>query len=92
MASLKITHSFTMSPEDLKAQLDAFATEISSKYQLKCQWQSTNCLSFKRSGVSGEIEIGDTEITLTMKLSMMMGVFKGTIEKDIRKFLLEHVQ
>ncbi len=92
MASINISHHFTMPVDALKSQLDTLATEMASKYQLQCQWKSDQCLTFKRSGANGKIIVEGNELLITMTLGFVMGAFKSVIEKDTRKFLDEHIR
>ncbi|MFA7553400.1 MAG: polyhydroxyalkanoic acid system family protein [Spongiibacteraceae bacterium] len=92
MAEIKITHGYSMRREQLISQLDKLAVEMHSRYQLDCSWKSDSCLAFKRSGASGEVIITDKELLLTIKMGMLLGAFKSTIEQDIKKFLHENVK
>ena len=92
MASIRISHSFTMPAAALKAQLDRLVLDMASKYRLDCRWTADHCLTFKRSGASGEIVISDNQLVLTMTLGLVLSAFKATIEQDIRKFMNEHIQ
>lgn len=91
MASIQIKQSFSMPYDELKEGLDQLADKLGQQYQLDCDWQSEECLSFRRTGAEGEVNIGDQEIELHVSLGMLMSAFKGTIEKEIRDFIDEHI-
>lgn len=91
MATVKINHRYTMADDELKTQLDKLAAEMDSKFQLACHWQQDNCLQFKRGGASGEIVFKDNQLTLTIKLGLMLSAFKSKIQTDIQKFMHEHI-
>lgn len=91
MASIQIKQPFTMPYDDLKAGLDELADRLGRQYQLDCGWESDDCLCFRRSGADGQVNIGDREIELNVKLGLMMSAFKSTIEKEIQGFIDEHI-
>jgi len=92
MANIQITHDYTMPADELKAKIDEMAAEMASRYQLQCRWSADNCMKFQRSGASGEIRINDGHLALNLKLGMMLGAFKSTIEKDMKKFLIDTIR
>jgi len=91
MASIQIKQAFTMPYDELKEGLDQLAGKLGRQYQLDCNWDSEDCLCFKRSGADGQINIGDQEFELTVKLGMLMSAFKGTIEQEIQGFIDEYI-
>lgn len=91
MATIRITHDYTMPADELKVRLDQLAEEMTSRYQLQCSWPAENCMTFKRSGASGEIRVDGGRLSLDMKLGLMLGAFKTTIERDIRKFVADNI-
>jgi putative polyhydroxyalkanoate system protein len=91
MASIEINKPFTMPRDELREQLDQLAAKLGDDLQLKCEWQSDDCLGFKRSGAEGEINIGEAEIGMEVRLGMLMNAFRGPIEKQIQEFLDEHI-
>ena len=91
MSNIKISHEYTMSQQDLKSKIDELASEMHDRYKVECLWQSDDCLTFKRSGASGEIAIEPTELHFSMKLGLMLGAFKSPIERDVQKFLTKYI-
>lgn len=87
MATIKISHPYTMPKAELVSKLDQLSAEMTSRYQLQCNWRSPECLVFQRSGANGEIVVGDNDLDLTIKLGLMLGAFKSSIEGDIRRFI-----
>lgn len=91
MAKIKLDHNYTIPREELHTKLDELAEEMGSRYQLECKWESDDCISFKRSGAAGEINIDDKQLSLSMKLGMMLAAFKGPIERDIKNFITKNI-
>jgi len=80
-----------MSHAELKQGLDELAEKLGEQYQLECDWQSDDCMGISRSGLDGQLMVGEQEIELTLKLGMLMSAFKGVIETEIKSFIAEHI-
>jgi len=91
MSSIEINAPFTMPRDKLRAELGKLAEQLGEELQLDCEWQSDDCLNFARSGIQGEINIGDEEIDLNISLGLMLVLFKGKIEQEILGFIDEHI-
>lgn len=91
MSQIEISKAFTMPREELRGELDKLATQLAGQLDLNCEWQSDDCLDFRRNGAEGRINISDDELELTVKLGMLMNVFRSTIEDEVKSFLNEHV-
>jgi putative polyhydroxyalkanoate system protein len=91
MSSIEIYTPFTMPKDQLKDELDKLVLRLGEELQLECEWQSDDCLNFKRSGAKGQINIGDEELELTIRLGMLLELFRGTIEQKLHEFIDEHI-
>ena len=91
MSRVKINKAFTMPREELEEKLQLLAEKVTEEYQLNCEWQSDDCLSFQRSGVQGEINIDGEEVGFSAKLGLLLSAFRGNIESEVQKFFDEHV-
>ena len=80
-----------MPREDLKGELDRLVEELGRQLQLNCEWLSEDCLNFRRSGVTGQISIGDEELDLDIKLGMLMSIFRESIQKEVMEFMNEYI-
>jgi putative polyhydroxyalkanoate system protein len=91
MSSIELNKPFTMPRDVLRGELDQLAAKLSEQLQLKCQWLSDDCLDFRRNGAEGQININDDKVELTIKLGMMMNMFRGTIEQEIQTFMEQRI-
>lgn len=91
MTTITINHPFTMPRAAVTDKLKLFAVDLAKRYQLDCQWQGEDCLTFRRSGADGQVSVGDGTLSLQLKLGMMLSMFKQSIELDICKFLRENI-
>jgi len=80
-----------MPRDELRTELSQLANQLSQKLQLNCEWLSDDCLNFQRSGAQGQIVIAEENIELTVKLGMLLEMFRGTIEQEIDEFLQDRI-
>ena len=91
MSSIEISKEFTMPRKKLRKELDQLAAQLTDELQLECEWQSDDCLNFKRSGATGQINIGKKEVGLAISLGMLLIVFRGAIEEKLQAYFDEHI-
>jgi putative polyhydroxyalkanoate system protein len=91
MSTIEIKKTFTMPRDQLREQLDDLAGQLGQELQLNCEWLSDDCMDFRRSGLNGQINIGDEEIEMTITLGMLMEFFRGKIESEILAFIDQHI-
>lgn len=92
MAYINISRPFTMTQKEVKHQLEGLASTLSDRYDLKCDWESDTCMTFKRTGASGEIVIGDGKVSFNMKLGLLLSALKGKVENRVNEYMDEHVR
>ncbi len=91
MSTIEISKAFSMPRDQLREQLDDLAGQLGQELQLNCEWLSDDCLDFRRSGINGQIDIGEGEIELTITLGMVREFFRSKIESEILAFIDQHI-
>lgn len=91
MPAIHVTQAYTMPPAELKQGLDELAEKLGQQYQLNCDWESDDCMGIRRSGINGQLTVGQQEIELTLNLGILMSAFSGVIEREITTFIDEHI-
>ena len=66
--------------------MEAVAESLKTKLEAECSWQG-DTMSFRRSGATGSVDIGDDFLEFNIQLSMLLTPLKGTIEKVIHEEL-----
>jgi putative polyhydroxyalkanoate system protein len=69
--------------------VDAVAARLSDEYAVQLRWEGTT-LHFDRTGLSGTLEVGVTELTIDVQLGIIMGALRGSIASAIERHLDEH--
>jgi putative polyhydroxyalkanoate system protein len=91
MATIRIKRAHHQDNETVRNEVQRIAEKLSSQLSAKYSWKSDNRLEFKRSGASGHIDIGEGEVDIEIKLSMVLTPMKGTIEKTLTDYLDERL-
>ena len=89
MADVTVTQPHSLSLPEVKAKMSEFEGMM-AKYGVKARW-SGNSAKLKGLGVSGSIDVGDSDVKVLVKLGMMAkaaGVdpdrLKGSIERRLK--------
>jgi putative polyhydroxyalkanoate system protein len=88
MADIVVKQSHQLSLEEVRDKISSFE-DMMGKYGVKANWKG-NRAKLKGTGVSGSIDVSDSDVTVTIKLGIMakaVGVdpvrLKGSIEKRL---------
>lgn len=86
MANVHLKQAHNKSEDELRVIANELADKLGNKYQLKSKWNG-NTLEFKRSGLHGSLILSDSEVSINLKLGMMMSTFARTIKKELAQSL-----
>jgi putative polyhydroxyalkanoate system protein len=86
MASIDIQRSHSKPLKDAKKSVDRVAKHIADKFDVTHEW-SGNTLHFSRSGVDGTIAVTAKQVHVSVNLSFMLMMLKGSVEKEIHRYL-----
>lgn len=89
MSTISLRQSHNKSPDDMRDLIRQMAAKLEERYQLKSRWLNDDEMEVQRSGIKGRIVLGATEVKVDIKLGLMMGAFKSTIEKEIARSMAE---
>ena len=60
------------------------ADQLSQEYDIEAEWDG-DVLHFKRSGVSGTLELGEHVAQMDITLGFLFKAFSSTIEEKVQK-------
>lgn len=83
------THQYPLG--DLKAKIDEIKVDIEKRFEFRSEWESDQCLLFRRKGAKGSIEIGEHSFQFTLKLGMMYRAMKAEIKREIVGIVDKHL-
>lgn len=90
MPDIRIHREHTLGLDKAREIADAWAEDVNREFDMVCDFtrgQSSDTVSFKRSGVSGTLTVAADHFDLHAKLGILLGVFAKTIEEHILKNL-----
>jgi putative polyhydroxyalkanoate system protein len=82
MADISITQQHQLSPMAARAAAQKVADKLAGEYGLLCKWEG-DVLRFERSGVEGTLALGERQAALRIRLGLLMGAFRSTIEAKV---------
>jgi putative polyhydroxyalkanoate system protein len=90
MADIHIHRKHTLGLAKARDIAFNWAEDVESKLDMACTYEegkTEDCVSFKRSGVSGTLIVTKDGFELNAKLGFLVGAFKDKIEAEISKNL-----
>ena len=88
MPSIDISRPHSLSIAAAKKAVDRVAAHIAEKFEVDSAWQG-NTLVFRRSGVDGHIQVEAKKVRVTVELGFLLLAIRGTVEREIRRYLEE---
>jgi len=83
-------HAFhTLSHAKALEAADELAVDLAKKFGIDYGWEN-EAIHFERPGVSGRIDIGETELRIRARLGFLLMMLKEPIEREIVRYLEEH--
>jgi putative polyhydroxyalkanoate system protein len=84
MADISITQKHKLSHKKAKAAAQKVVDQLAEEYGVNAEWEG-DTLNFKRSGVSGTLEVLPHEAQIDITLGFMLKAFSATIEEHVHK-------
>jgi putative polyhydroxyalkanoate system protein len=82
MARISIGKRHHLSHRKAKTVAERLAGDLEKRFNLACNWEGDD-VHFQRPGLSGSMHVGKSEITLDVKLGLLLTPLKPAIEKEI---------
>jgi putative polyhydroxyalkanoate system protein len=89
MSDIVIRRAHGLTPAKAKKAAEKVAKQLDDKFELHHEWDG-EVLRFKRSGVSGELELHKHEVELRVRLGFLLFALRPTIEREIHKYFDEN--
>jgi putative polyhydroxyalkanoate system protein len=83
-------HAFhKLSHEEALNAADELSVDLAEKLGINYGWVEV-VIHFERPGVTGQIEVKDSELRIQANLGFMLMMLKGPIEQEIVSYLEKH--
>jgi len=89
VSTIDIHAHHTLSHEDALTAADELSSDLAKKFGIDYGWED-EVIHFERPGVSGQITVNETELSIQANLGFMLMMLKGPIEQEIVSYLKEH--
>ena len=86
MADIHIQRSHELEHAKARDAVAKIAVHLQEKYQLNYRWEGDS-VHFKRTGVSGLLQLTANEIMLQVRLGFLLTPFKHQIEREIHSYI-----
>lgn len=90
MADIQIHRDHALGLKKAREIAWAWAEKLEEKFDMECtviEGDTSDTVTFTRSGVKGELTVAADHFDVHAKLGMLLGAFKATIEGEVEKEL-----
>jgi putative polyhydroxyalkanoate system protein len=84
MADIEIEREHSMSPEALKARLNSMEEKLRDRYGVQLVWRGDSA-DVKGTGVTGEVTVGESRVSVRLKLGFLVRPFASKIQETMEK-------
>ena len=89
MSTIDIHAFHTLSHEEALNAADELSIDLAKKFGIDYGWDD-EVINFERPGVSGQIQVQETELRIQADLGLLLMMLKTPIEQEIIRYLEEH--
>jgi putative polyhydroxyalkanoate system protein len=82
MARISIGKQHRLSHQKAKVVAERLANDLEKRFDLAWNWEGDH-VHFERPGVSGSMHVGASQITLEVRLGLLLTPLKPAIEREI---------
>ena len=82
MADIHIVRAHSMPLKKARDAANDLAAKLQDKFDLQSEWDG-DTLNFQRPGVTGSLALGKSEVTIDVRLGLLLSAFKGAMEEQI---------
>lgn len=90
MATIDVRKSHGIGKEKARGAAEQIAEKLKTKLDVKYRWDG-DVLRFDRSGASGAIHVGETEVRVEVELGMLLRPMKGKVEEKVQQYLKDYL-
>jgi putative polyhydroxyalkanoate system protein len=83
MARVNVSQNHNKSDDDVRKIVNALADDLKRRYGINPNWQSDNLVSFKRRGVSGQLKISPSRVTIDLDVGFLLSAYSGKIKSEL---------
>ena len=89
MARISLSKKHSKPEAEVRQMVEELAQSMARRHGAKTAWNGDNSIRIDHSRLSGRLDMLPGEVRIEVKLGMLAGAFKGTIEAELRKAIDE---
>jgi putative polyhydroxyalkanoate system protein len=82
MADIHIVRAHSMPLKKAREAAGDLAVKLEDKFDLQSEWDG-DTLNFQRPGVTGSLALTKSDVTIDVRLGLLLSAFKGAMEEQI---------
>jgi putative polyhydroxyalkanoate system protein len=86
MSTIRVERKHQLGREVARQKAERLVDKLVSKYDMNAQWKG-DVVELKRSGVTGQVAVGDDTVVVELKLGMMLAMMGPMIESEVDRAL-----
>ena len=86
MPTISIVRPHSLSHKAARDAAQRVVEDLRRRFDLAYAWEGDE-VAFDRPGVSGRMHVGKDEVALEVKLGLLLGALKSTVEREIHEQL-----
>ena len=86
MSDITVIRPHHLSPKKARLAAEHVAADLKSQYGLDYRWDGDGVLSFKRPGLSGQLTLARKQVTVEVRLGLLLSPLKASFEREIQDF------
>jgi putative polyhydroxyalkanoate system protein len=90
MSEITVVKEHHASPKKARLAAERVAEELKTRYGLDSTWQENNVLAFRRTGLSGQLTLARKQVTLHIKLGLLLSPLRALLEREINDYFDQH--
>jgi putative polyhydroxyalkanoate system protein len=86
LADIDIRQKHALRPEEARALAENVAAKVNKSFPIEYHWEGES-LYFTRRGISGRIDLKESEVRIQVKLGLLLRPMKQRVANEIREYL-----
>ena len=91
MAHIEVHRQHHFGHEQARQAAEEIAAHLDERFTLDYRWRGDS-LVFKRSGIDGHLDVTDSEVSISVKLGLMMLPLKPVLEREVHRYMDEALE
>jgi putative polyhydroxyalkanoate system protein len=83
MVRVNVSQHHNKTEDEVRDIVNGVTDDLENRYGISPHWQGENLVKFKRSGVSGQLRISKTEVTIDLDIGFLLSAYAGKIKSEL---------